>query len=72
MKWAVPLSPQQASLWESMPKLDGYVIALPYCPPKQLPAYEKKWGDWCRANLEQRCAWPDWLEQWLNKRKAER
>jgi hypothetical protein len=57
------------SAFKSMPLHGGYVVALDFLSPKDVPAFENQWRDWCRVTPKH--LWPVWLDGW-KERKAMR
>jgi hypothetical protein len=48
----------------------GCVVSLFYTPPKYLAQQEAAWREWC--SKAPKAAWPEWIERWSAKRKAEK
>jgi hypothetical protein len=63
-----PVTDERIARYLSMPTLDGHVVSLFFVPPGKLAAYERKWGEWFRANPDRR-HWPEWCERWIEHRK---
>ena len=66
------MHPDYLAALQSMPRApDGTVKDLHYVPPAQVPAYEAKWREWCRAHPD-KSQWPLWLHKWAEGKKRGR
>ena len=54
--------------FQSMPQYGGYVVALDWVKPKDLPAFENLWREWCKQTP--RNLWPTWLDGWKERKEA--
>ena len=52
--------------FKSMPLYGGYVVALDFVKPKDLPTQEDAWRDWCKRSP--RHLWPTWLDGWADRK----
>lgn len=55
--------------FKSMPLYGGYVVALDWVKPKDLPAMERQWSEWMRKT--DKALFPVWVHGWP-ERKAMR